>query len=115
MPGLRTSEIRGAYSALRTKFHGIVDSARLKVTGAYGGVDFNVDSVNGAARVQARLYMQNWPLRPNSSKRNLDILVRVDEIFSADSPKVVSSSTRVAYYSRKGSNATSLLQIHYDF
>lgn len=115
MPGLKTSEIRGAYIGLRTKFHAIVDSARLKVTGAYGGMGFHVDAVNGAARVQARLYMQNWPWRANSSKRNLDILVRVDEIFSADSPKIMSSSARVAYLSRNGSDATSLLQIHYDF
>jgi hypothetical protein len=112
--GLKPSEIQGAYTALRKQFHDIVDSARLKVYDAPARVGFKV-APGKSPRVEARLYLPNWPWRPGSKKRNLDILVRVDEEFSATSERISAASVRVAYFLPRKNEAVPVLQIHYDF
>jgi hypothetical protein len=114
MPGLKPSEILGAYASLRGKFFEVVDTARLKVTDAPARAGFKFVS-GKSPRVEARLYLQDWPWRPNSNKRNLDILVRVDEEFSPDSARIKAASARLAYFVTRGKEAVPVLQIHYDF
>jgi hypothetical protein len=110
MPALKYSDILAAYNSLREKFLGVADAARLKVSDA----GFKIRG-GKTTKVEALLYLQEWPWRPSSTKKSLDILVKVEEEFSDTSERIKNANVRVAYYTVKTDEATPVLQIHYDF
>lgn len=114
MPGLKTSDIYAAYNSLRVKFGEVADAARLTVSDAPARAGFKIISGQNM-KVEALLYLQDWPWRPGSKKKNLDILVKVEEEFSDTSERIRTATARVAYFSVKDGDATPVLRVHYDF
>lgn len=63
----------------------------------------------------ALFVLRKWPYKAVSEKKKLDIVVRVEEVFSKDLSAVVKCTTQIGYYRYCSGQHTSLLEMHYDF
>ena len=112
----RVTKIQQSYTRLWTAFQDAANQQALKAENldSRGAV---VAEKNGIGTASANFLLAQWPFKAVSDKRKVDIVVRVQETFSADLAKVVRATTCVAYLLRKGLDKTSnpLLELHYDF